>query len=100
MKKIGRILLVFLMAICMTCMVIDDAWAGAQVYITFSIGGGLFISMVGICFQAVFLQQIAQEQEEQKKMAASDSSIEKLGKSELSPPQAERTDRVSASLDP
>ena len=97
MKEAGVILLVFVVAICMTA---NDAWAGTQVYITFSIASGLFIGVVGVCLQVVFQQQIAQKEKEQKRLAAAQSSAQNPDDPDSSPPQVARADWASAHLDP
>jgi len=97
MKEAGIILLVFLMAICMT---VNDVWAGAQVYITFSIGGGLFIGVIGVCLQVVFQQRIAQKQEEEKQLAAAQTSAFKSKEPDLSPRLPAQADWVPTQFDP
>jgi hypothetical protein len=97
MKEAGMILLVLLMAIGMTA---NDAWAGGQVYITFSIGGGVFIGVLGVCFQVAFQQRIAQKQEEEKQLAAARRSALQPNKPDLSPRQPAEADWMPASFDP
>ena len=91
------ILLVLLMAICMTA---NDAWAGGQVYITFSIGGGVFIGVLGACFQVVFQQRIAQKQEEQRQLADARKSALEPNEPDLSPRQPVQADGMPAQFDP
>ena len=91
------ILLVLLMAICMTA---NDAWAGTQVYITFSIGGGVFIGVLGVCFQAVFQQRIAEKQEEQNQLAVAHKSALQLNEPDLLPRQVAEADWMPTYFDP
>jgi hypothetical protein len=67
MKRAGCIVLVLML---MTGILTSDAWAGGQVYITVSIGGGVFIGVVGVFFHVVFQQRIAQQhQQDQVRVA-------------------------------
>jgi hypothetical protein len=69
MKRVCLIALIFLF---ITGAKTSDAWAGAQVYFTISIGGGLIIGVVGVFIHVVFQQRIAQQLKEQKDLAAAD----------------------------
>jgi hypothetical protein len=58
MKRAVFVLLIFVL---MTGLLTSDAWAGAQVYITVGIGGGVLIGFVGVFIQVAFHQRIAQQ---------------------------------------
>jgi hypothetical protein len=97
MKEAGMILLVLLMTICMTA---NDAWAGTQVYITFSIASGVFIGVIGVCFQAVFQQRIAQKQEERNQLAVARKSALQANEPDLLPRQVAGADLMPTYFDP
>ena len=71
--KIKRAVLAVLIFLMMTGIAAGDAWAGAQVYLTVSVGGGLVIGVVGVFIHVVFVQRIAEQQkQEEQRMAAMD----------------------------
>lgn len=68
-----RAILIALILAMITGTVTSDAWAGAQVYLTVTIGGGLVIGVVGVFIHVVFVQRIAEQQkQEEQRMAAAD----------------------------
>ncbi len=68
-----RAFLIALILVFMTGTVTSDAWAGAQVYFTVTIGGGLVIGVIGVFIHVVFVQRVAEQQkQEERRMAAAD----------------------------
>ena len=65
-----RAVCIALISILMAGILSTDVWAGGQVYITVSIGGGVLVGVIGVCFQAVFQQRIAQQHQQDEERVA------------------------------
>ena len=68
-----RVISIVLISIFMTGLLTTNVWAGGQVYITVSIGGGVLIGVVGVFFHVVFQQRIAQHQQQQARERLADN---------------------------